>query len=126
MGQLSPCHCLLSRKTETPLEDEAAELLNEHAADAVSHFDFEVTHKKKTATLTVTKETLKIFQNGKLMETYPIKSLKSWSVGGDKIVFKTTSGGEIPIGKCMHAVIRSHIVMECGEKRPCPAQLFRG
>jgi hypothetical protein len=78
-------------------EDEAHALLHEHAKDAVSHYDFEVTVKKKVATLTVTKETLKVFQKGKLIESYNIKDIKSWSVGPDKMVFKLNAGGTIEI-----------------------------
>ena len=55
--------------------------------------------KKKVATLTVTKESLKIFQNGKLLESYAIKTLKSWSVGTDRIVFKLIDGGSVEIRK---------------------------
>lgn len=80
-------------------EDEAHDLLHEHAKDEVSHYDFQVTMKKQVATLTVTKESLKIFQKGKLLESYAIKTLKSWSVGTDRIVFKLVDGGSVEIRK---------------------------
>eukprot|EP01043_Picozoa_sp_COSAG02_P066867 COSAG02_NODE_10546_length_1917_cov_1.254675_2_plen_153_part_00 len=69
------------------------------AQDAVSHFDFEVTLKSQKATLTVTKESLKIFQKGQMKESYAIKTLKSWSVGEDRIVFKLIDGGQVEIRK---------------------------
>lgn len=90
---------ICARRNTDMQVDDAHELLHDAAKDAVSHYDFEVTLKKQKATLTVTKESLKIFQKGQLKETYPIKTLKSWSVGEERIVFKLTDGGQVEIRK---------------------------
>lgn len=83
--------------TQEIKSDEAGDIMHEKADDAISHFDFEVTVKGQLATLTVTKESLKIFQKGKMIAEHKIKQIKSWSVGADKIIFKLNAGGSIAI-----------------------------
>lgn len=124
-------------------EDEAHEILQGHADDHISHFDFEVSVKGQVATLTVTKESLKstldhpeahaskpllelsyqrqlthcvrvfwiaVFQKGKMIAEHKIKTIKSWSVGPEKIIFKLNEGGAITIDTKVGSDIKDALV----------------